>query len=292
MKMKLGLFITTLILLLTAYVIADNWTNDYGNVADPLRLTQTLTQHFGLGYDFYYPKLHIAAAPPIAVEGGLWYDSTNHVWKFHNGTSQTALGTFSGTYSSGTVTLNTAGTYATNIGTNGNSGAVTIGNESAQTTVNGVVDINFVGDSQIRIDVCDITNAQIKSMFSTPINLVSAPGAHKMIVPVSLTLVHIYAGAQFDANTIAITPAWVYSSSDTNTACMSTVSVTNLLGTASANRCYTLIPIGAGGASTLTENCPIKLTLPTGAGQGNPTGTSATGTMRAVISYRIMPTGT
>lgn len=188
-----------------------------------------------------------------------------------------ATGTFNGTYV-GTTNINATGTAPT-----------TIGNESAAMTLNGVTDINFTGGSQMKIDPCDITNSQIKAMFTTPIVLVQAPGAHKMISVLGITLIHNYAGAQFDANAAAITPAYYYATSDTNTACTSTVTITQLLQTAGADRIYTLTPVAVGGAATLFENCPVRLTLP--AGTGDPTGSSATGTMRAIISYRILPTG-
>jgi hypothetical protein len=228
-----------------------------------------------------------ASAGPIALNatGATAGDIT-----LTSGDDFTVAATGDASVNGANVYINTnASTNATNIATNGTTGTVTIGNESGKTSLNGVSDINFVGNSIVKIDVCDISNAKIKAMFTTPVVLVPAPGAGKMIVPVSITLVHNYAGAQFDANSAAITPSWYYSTSDTNTACTTTVTITNLLQTAGADRIYTLIPVAAGGAATLMDNCPVRLTLP--ANTGDPTGASATGTMRAVISYRIMPTG-
>lgn len=144
-------------------------------------------------------------------------------------------------------------------------------------------------ESKMRVDVCDISNAKLKTLFTSPVTLVAAPGAHKVIDVESVTLIHNYAGAQFDANAAVMGVTYYYATSDTNTAATGTLSITLLLGTASADRIYKLIPVAVGGAATLTENCPIRLTLP--AGTGDPTGSSATGTVRAIINYRIHSTG-
>jgi hypothetical protein len=144
-------------------------------------------------------------------------------------------------------------------------------------------------ESKLRVDVCDVSNAKIKTLFTSPVTLVSAPGAHKVIDVESVTLIHNYGGAQFDANSATIGVTYYYATSDTNTAATGTVTITNLLGTASADRIYKLIPVALGGAATLTENCPVRLTLP--ANTGDPTGTTATGTLRAIINYRVHSTG-
>ena len=160
-----------------------------------------------------------------------------------------ATGTFNGTYV-GATNINATGTAPTTIG-NGSRGY------DFERRYRHKLHRRLANE----IDLCDITNAQIKAMFTTPIVLVQAPGAHKMISVLGITLIHNYAGAQFDANAAAITPAYYYATSDINTAATSTVTITQLLQTAGAHRIYTLTPVAVGGAATLFENCagPVNL---------------------------------
>jgi hypothetical protein len=187
------------------------------------------------------------------------------------------------------------GGYSTpNFNREGGADSVIGGEATGYLTVGPFGAIRFLdsdgnNESKLRSDVCDISNAKLKTLFTSPVTLVAAPGTHKVIDVESVVLIHNYGVAQFDANTAAIGVTYYYATSDTNTAAMSTVTITNLLGTASADRIYKLTPVALGGAATLTENCPVRLTLP--ASTGNPTGTSATGTVRAIINYRIHSTG-
>ena len=203
------------------------------------------------------------------------------------GTLAWAAGTFSGDYRAGPINLGDANEFsgAIKIGTAGATGAITIGNESAAMTLNGVADINFSNDSKLYIATVTVTNAQLKALSVTPKVIVATPGAHNMVEVVSAVLIHDYAGAQFDANTETL---GLYYTNKAGTLLTSTVTQTLLLGTASADRMAKLTPAACAGAAANTyENLAVVLACSV----GDPIGGSATGVVRVICSYRIHATG-
>ena len=184
-------------------------------------------------------------------------------------------GLFTGTYA-GTALVNATGTAPT-----------TIGNESSQTRLNGVQDINFANDTNLCITTIAVSNAEIKTLLTSPKVIVAQPGAHRTVEIISAVLIHDYNVAQFDANSETL---GLYYTNNTGLLLTSTVTQTLLLGTASADRIAKLsaaTPNPTGSAATEYENKAVVLT----SSKGDPISATATGVMRVVVSYRIHNTG-
>jgi hypothetical protein len=96
-------------------------------------------------------------------------------------------------------------------GTNGNTPAVVLGNAydslaiastglnvSTAGAVTGVASINFTSGATLYLDVVTVSNAEIKTLYSSPKTLVAAPGTHNVVNVENVVIFYKYGTAAFN----------------------------------------------------------------------------------------------
>jgi hypothetical protein len=207
---------------------------------------------------------------------------------------------------SSTTTAQTVGVYAYDVdgttyragvlGTNGNSPPWVFGNAYGTTTltssdwgidatgtVTGIASVQFDSGTTIYCDSVTVSNAEVKTLFSSPKVLVAAPGTHNFIDVVSVVLFYDYATAAF--NTAANNITVEYKADASGPTATSAISQTGFLDQ-TVDGVGKLIPVAvANQVVAAVENQPVVLYCAT----ADPT--TGGGVVRVAISYRKMPTG-
>jgi len=130
-------------------------------------------------------------------------------------------------------------------------------------------------ESSIRYVEAIVTSAELKALFTTPKELVPAPGAGKVLEFISATLILDYVSAAYATN------GNLTVNNETGTAQSNTVLLANLLA-ATADKMVQLVALATADTGiVLLENEALELTCAT----GNPiTGDSP---VRVKVAYRI-----
>lgn len=133
--------------------------------------------------------------------GWFTYDATTDAF-----VSLAANGGLSNTLSSGFVFVGNASNIATGVAMSGdatiaNTGALTIANSAITTAKlnNNAVTFAKLDTSVLQSATVALTAAQIKALYDTPVQLVAAPGAGKMIVIDSINWDITFVSAQYTA---------------------------------------------------------------------------------------------
>lgn len=154
------------------------------------------------------------------------------------------------------------------IGLGSQTGALTTGNTVAGsgitiTTVSGTTTIAATGGSGVLSSTTTITAAQLKALTGTPITLIAAPGANKMILPIGFACQYVY-------NTVPFTDcngAYSYGTFSTTVFDGLGSFSGNPMFTQSNNRVYVGAPaLYAQNAQTVFNNLPIKFFNTSGSG--------------------------
>jgi hypothetical protein len=145
----------------------------------------------------------------------------------------------------------------------------------------------------VGVAITDINATDIRHLWTSPVTLVAAPstinpsgGTHQVIDVLSVILTYNYTTAAFDSNS-ATMAVWYFNGTSTYTAATGTSTITAAIG-GSADNISKLIPVAVAGVATLTENMAVKLKV---TDTGDPTGSTAAGILRVIVTYRIVPTG-
>ncbi|MET0742951.1 MAG: hypothetical protein ABWY78_06230 [Microvirga sp.] len=142
---------------------------------------------------------------------------------------------------------------------------------------------SFSGDGAIQFAEVTITTGQVLALNATPITVVAAPGAGKVLVPTRMAVVMDYAGVAYAG--IGATEELVLRYTDGSGAIAMTVETTGFLdATADAIR-VGAIDAAAAAAITPVANSPLVLHMAVGEI------TTGTSPLRVKVWYTVFSTG-
>ena len=144
-----------------------------------------------------------------------------------------------------------------------------------------------MSSSVLKVETVTVTGPNILTLYSSPKQLVAAPGTHNVIEFLGAMVFYDYAGAAYGDAAQNMTVKYTNGS---GTAVSGTLSGTGFL-TATSDRTAKLLPVAvAATASAGVENQPLVFVMDT-QDCNDGVGSAAAGILRVKIAYRILPSG-